>query len=39
MSSTLFLLALGGLVAFKLATLIGVNGGHFEDLPKPSQID
>ncbi|GAA0605623.1 hypothetical protein GCM10009416_48800 [Craurococcus roseus] len=39
MSSTTFLLALGALVAIKIATRLGVDAGRFGDLPRPSQID
>lgn len=39
MSSTTFLLALAALVAFKLVARIGVDGGRFDGLPRPSQID
>ncbi len=39
MSSTAFLLGVTALVVCKIATRIGVNAGHFEDLPRPTQID
>jgi len=39
MSSTAFLLGVTALVVCKIATRIGVDAGHFEDLPRPTQID
>ncbi len=39
MASTAFLLSVTALVICNVATRIGVNSGHFEDLPRPNQID
>ncbi len=39
MGSTAFLLGVTALVVCKIATRIGVNAGHFEGLPRPTQID
>ena len=39
MASTAFLLSVTALVICKVATRIGVDAGHFEDLPRPNQID
>jgi len=39
MSPTTFLVTLTALVVCKVAARIGVKSGHFEDLPRPSQID
>ncbi len=38
-ATTTFLVTLSALVAFKIAACIGVDSGHFDDLPRPSQID
>ena len=37
--TTVFLAALTSLVALKVAARSGVDTGHFDDLPRPSQID
>jgi len=40
MSATaFFFITLGALVAAKCAARIAVNSGHFDGLPRPSQID
>lgn len=39
MASTTFLLGLTALVAFKVVAHLTVDAGHFEDLPRPTQID
>ncbi len=39
MGSTVFLLGMTALVVCKIATRIGVDAGHFEELPRPNQID
>jgi hypothetical protein len=39
MTPTMFLIALGALVALKLGIQISVDAGGFADLPRPSQID
>lgn len=38
-AATAFLLALSALVGFKVAARIGIEATHFDDLPRPSQID
>ena len=38
-ATTALLVALTSLVAFKVAARTGVDAGHFDDLPRPSQID
>ena len=37
--TALFLATLAALVAVKCAARIGVDAGHFEGLPRPTQID
>ncbi len=39
MASTAFLLSVTALVICNVAARIGVDTGHFEDLPRPTQID
>ncbi len=39
MASTTFLLGVTALLAFKIATRLGVDAAHFENLPRPTQID
>ena len=39
MASTAFLLGVTALVVCKVAACITVDAGHFEDLPRPTQID
>jgi hypothetical protein len=39
MSPTTFLLAVGALVACKIAARWGVDAGRFEELPRTFQID
>jgi hypothetical protein len=38
-ATTTFLVGLAALVGFKIAARIGVDGSHFDDLPRPHQID
>ena len=39
MSPITFLVSLGALVVAKVAARIGIARGHFENLPRPTQID
>jgi len=39
MAGTAFLVTLAALVAAKCATRVGINSGHFDGLPRPSQLD